>query len=140
MNPKGSTPDDMLIVADTGGDLWRVFQDGTVRMIRSEDDLDDVNYILGLPSGSKRKPAGDRWRRIRYSKCGECDGAGEVPKLGDDGEPEFERDYEIDEETGRPYYNSFPVYEACEDCRAQGWTWDWTDELVVAADAAKVAA
>lgn len=134
------TSADLVIICDDAGDLWRAFPDGTFWPIPSEDDLDDVDRILNLPHGSMREPAGDRWRRIRYSKCGECDGAGEVPKLGDDGEPEYERDYEIDEETGRPYYNSFPVYEACEDCRAQGWTWDWTDEFVVAADAAKVAA
>lgn len=140
MTRKDSTPDALLIVADEMGDLWRIFPDGSCWPIRSEDDLDEVDNILALPHGSKHKPAGDRWRRIRYERCAECDGEREVPELGDDGEPELEFDYDVDEDTGMTVRRGYPKFVACEECRAQGWTLDWTDEFVRAADAAKVAA
>jgi len=135
------TPADLLLICDDAGDLWRVFPGGKFWPIRSEDDLGDVDRISNLPpEGSMRSPAGDLWRRIRYVKCRECDGDGDVPEIGNDGEPVYEIDYETDEETGAPIKCGCQSFVTCDDCRGEGWLYTWTDEFVRAVDVAKEAA
>jgi len=142
--PKGNTaasPADLLVICDDAGDLYRIFADGKCWPIPSEDDLSDVDRILNLPpEGSMHEPAGDSWRRIRFIECPECAGEGDVQKLGNNGEPVIDYEWEVDEETGRYYKQSCAATETCEQCGGSGWRYTWTDEFVKAEDVAKEAA
>lgn len=127
----------LLVVADTAGEFFRIFPDGSACEICDENDLRDVRVVAELRpvEGHADRIVGPSLEIIAWARCAACDGTGTfkgtcvcVEEFDDDHGPFVlaKRPWQPGHSMGYREFVDDDRSCACPTCAGSGFDYRWT--------------